>query len=522
MMIDALLYFPFSIFIFLLYFLPGFLIIRFFKKFDGLEKLVLGFVLSTLIIFTLGLIVHILGFEWNFFTLFIPIIILILILSLIKRNIKIDKEAKFLLIIFFALYLFKLLILINIEIFPIGGDWIFHYDLSKIFLAKDWSFSTDRTILYNFILAFFMAIFRSEYWCTQITSVLLNSLILLPTYLIGIKLFNKKIATLSIFLLSITPYTHWLLYTWSKCFAGFFILIIYYFILKRKLNVFVGISAGLSFLVHQFSLLYLIPAVFLVIYKRKEFNLNHKKFLVISTPIIILFLSWFLYNFFVYGSAVSTIFKYYPIAVNGFETLSGKTSQQIWEEFLETPIYKPILTRIINAAIPTIPLIFIIPKLISIYFPFVLPLYKSIDFTQIPWTYHHFQTFAGHVSLLLYFFFCIGFFKLFKDKTTKKDLLILIIGPFILSLFLFGWILPITTSTLLSLIPLLPLIGFWEVEKSKNKNKWILIIFALAILETIIFSYWFGLHVQFSKQVMIHTGNVEYTKLLTVFKIFRY
>ena len=521
-MIDALLYFPLSIFIFILYFLPGYLIIRFFKKFDELEKLVLSFVLSTLIFFSLGLIVHILGLEWNFFSLLIPIIILILILLLIKRDIKIEKEVKFLIIIFFVLYFLKLLILINIEMFPIGGDWILHYDSSEIFLTKDWSFSTDRTILYNFILAFFMAIFRSEYWCAQITSVLISSLILLPTYLIGLKLFNKKIAILSFLLLSITPYAHWILYTWPKCFSGFFILIIYYFILKRKLNVFVGISAGLSFLVHQFSLLYLIPAVFLVIYKRKEFNLNYKNFLIVSIPIIVLFFSWFLYNFFVYGSTVPTIFKYYPIAVNGFETLSGKTSQQIWAEFLKIPIYKPILTRIINAGIPTIPLIFIIPKLISIYFPFVLPLYKSVDFTQIPWTYHHFQTFAGHVSLLLYLFFCIGFFKMFKDKTRKKDLLILIIGPFILSLFLFGWILPITTSTCLSLIPLLPLIGFWEIEKSKNKNKWILIIFVLAILETIIFSYWFGLHVQFSKQVMIQTQNVEYKELLTVFKIFRY
>jgi hypothetical protein len=292
-------------------------------------------------------------------------------------------------------------------------------------------------------------------------------------------------------------------------------------VLKRKLNVFVGISIGLSFLVHQFTLLYLIPAGLLIVYKRKQFNLNHKTFLIVSAPVIIVFFSWFFYNFFVYGSAVSSNFKYYPIAVNGFESLSGKTSQQIWEEFIKIPIYKPILIRAINAVIPTIPLLFIIPKIISIYYPILLPLHKSVDFTQIPWTYHHFQTFAGHISLLLYFFFLIGFFKLFKNNSTKKDLLILITGPFFLTLFLFGWITPVTTSTLLSLTPLLTLIGFWEIEKSMNKNKWILLVFLLAILETIIFSYWFGLHIQFSKEVMIQTGNVEYTKLLTVYKIFR-
>jgi len=521
-MIEALLYFPVSIFIFLIYFLPGFLIIKSFKRFNGLEQLVLGFVLSTLIFFILGSIVHVLGFEWNFFSLLIPIIILILALLSIKRDIKIDKEVKFLLIIFFALYLLKLLISINIEMFPTGGDWAVHYNVSKIFLTKDWSFSTDRTILYNFILAFFMAIFRGEYWCAQITNVLISSLILLPIYLIGLRFFNKKIAILSILLLSITPYAHWFLYMWPKCFAGFFILVIYYFLMKRKLNLFVGISAGLSFLIHQFSLLYLIPAGLFILHKRKQFNLNHRSLLTVSIPIVIVLSSWYCYNFFIHGTEVLTVFKYYPIAVNGYKALYEKTNQQIWEDFLKTPIHKPILTRAINAAVPTIPLIFIIPKLITIYSPIVLPLYKSVDFTQIQWTFHHFQTFAGHISLLLYFFFCIGFFKLFKNKGRKKDLLILIIGPFSLCLFLFGWVAPITTTMCLPLIPLLPLIGFWEIEKSKNKNKWILIVFTLAILETIIFSYWFGLNIQFTKQIAIQTGDVDkYNKLMTVYKIFR-
>ena len=521
-MIGTLLYFPVSIFIFLIYFLPGFLIIKFFKKFDGLEQLVLGFALSTLIFFTLGFFVHALGFEWSFPSLLIPIIILILVLFLIKRDIKIGKEVKFLLAIFFVQYFLRLLILINIEMFPIGGDWLSHYNISKIFLTGDWSLLTNRTFLYNFILAFFMSIFRGEYWCAQITSVLISSLILLPTYLIGLKFFNKKIAILSFLLLSITPYTHWFLYTWPKCFAGFFILITYYFVMKRKLNVFVGISAALSFLTHQYSLLYLIPAGFLFLYKRKQFNLNHRTLLSVSIPMIIALSSWYSYNFFIRGSVEPATFKYYPIAVNGYATLHGKTGQQIWEDFLKTPIYEPFFIRAVNAAIPTIPLIFIIPKLISIFSPIVLPLYKSVDFTQIPWTYHHFQTFPGHISLLLYFFFCIGFFKLFKNKSRKKDLLILIIGPFLLSLFLFGWILPITTSTLLSLTPLLPLIGFWEVEKSKNKNKWILIVFALAIIETIIFSYWFGLNIEFTKQVTIQTGGADkYNELMTVYKIFR-
>jgi len=72
------------------------------------------------------------------------------------------------------------------------------------------------------------------------------------------------------------------------------------------------------------------------------------------------------------------------------------------------------------------------------------------------------------------------------------------------------------------LTPLLPLIGFWEIEKSKNKNKWILIVFALAIIETIIFSYWFGLNIEFTKQVAIQTGGDDkFNKLMTVYKIFR-
>jgi len=520
-MIEALLYFPISILIFFIYFLPGFLITRFLKQFGKLERFVLGFVFSTLIFLIIGLVIHILGFDWNLFTLLIPVVALILILLVIKKEVKISKEVGFLLTIFFIQYVIKLLILINVEMFPLGGDWISHYNIAETFLEKEWSLPTNRTFLYNFILGFFISIFQGEYWCAQITNVLISSLILLPTYLIGLRFFNKKIAILSFVLLSISPYVHWILYTWPKCFAGFLILVVFYFVMKRRLNVFVGISAGLAFLIHQMSLLYLIPIGLFILHKRKEFNLNRQILFLVLIPFIVAFVSWYGYNFFVRGVMVPTVFKYYPIAVGGYETLHEKTSEQIWKEFLETPLHKIFLIRAVNAMTTITPLICIIIKTVSLFYPITLQLYKSVNFTQMPWSYHHIQTIPGQVSLLLYIFVIIGFLKLLKDRSKKKDIPYLTIGVFLLTLFIYSWIVMITADVILPLIPLLVLIGFWGVEKSKNKNKWILLIFLLAIMESLIFLYWFGFNIEFTKRIAIQTGDIEYNKLMSVYKIFR-
>ena len=102
------------------------------------------------------------------------------------------------------------------------------------------------------------------------------------------------------------------------------------------------------------------------------------------------------------------------------------------------------------------------------------------------------------------------------------DILYLIIGPFLLSLFIYSWIEIIGIASGLPLIPILVLIGFWSVKKTNNKSRWILLIFLLAIVESLIFLYWFGLHVEFTKQVAIQTGGTSrWDGLLTVYKIFR-
>ena len=520
-MIDLFLYFLLSFATFFIYFLPGFLISRFFKKFSGVEQLVLGFLLSTLIFFVIGLMAHLLGLGWNSFTLLIPSIVLILILFMIKRDFKISKEAKFLLIIFFIQFFVKLLILPNIEFFPQGGDWKTNYEISKTFINKEWVLSGDRTFLYNYILGFFMSIFQQDYWYAQVVNALLSSIFLLPLYLIGLKFFSKKIAILSFFLLLISPFIHWTLYTWSKLFAGFFILIVYYFIMRRNLNFFVGLSAALAFLIHPFSLLYIIPAGALILYKREEFKLDNKVVSLVLLPLIITVALWYGYSSIV-PSTRPSIFKYYPIAVGGYESLYEKSGQEILDDFINTPPHKIALTRIANAAIPTVPLTFPALKIIGIFSPITVPLYKSVDLQQIPWSYHHLLTFPGHISVLLFAFAALGFFKLFKDKSKKKDLLWLTIGPFLLSLFLFGWIVPLGSNIGLPLSPLLVLIGFWEIEKTKEEKKWIWLIFMLVVLESVVFSYWLGLHIEFTKQVIVQSGSmVEYNKIITAYKLFR-
>jgi hypothetical protein len=227
-----------------------------------------------------------------------------------------------------------------------------------------------------------------------------------------------------------------------------------------------------------------------------------------------------IWNLLEFGTPVaSTYVRYYPFAVNGYETLHEKTPDQIWDEFRAKPISYHIFVRAVNAFIFLFPFTFIIPKTISLFYPIRVTTHKFIDFSQQPWTYHHVQTLAGGLTLLLFFFTCIGFWKLFRNKK-KTDFLWLITLSFFFCILGQGWIQPISRITGVPLVPMSMMIGFNEVLTKKDSKKWIKLIFVFAFVECILFAYAYSLNIEYTRQLAIRANDTRYDQLFTAYKLF--
>jgi len=523
---NAIIYFLYAIAIFIIYFLPGYLISKFhFFKFDKKECILFAFVFSSLLFAAIGLTVHIIGLIWSPILLVIVFFISILLFVYHKKNkTEIFELDKILLIIFLIQYLVFITIQIFIPLYPLGGDHFTYYDSAKVFLNKEWNITIDmrdRAPLYHFLIAFFMAIFGSDFWVAQIASTMMNSLVIIATFYLAEKFFNRKVAILSMLMITVSPLMiESITYVWPKSFLAFFILTFYYLLFTRKINFLFGLVSGLAFIAHPYSVAYIMPGILILFLKTPK-----KNFFPILTfiliPTILLYIPWALANFLQYGSFVASIpIKYYPFAVNGYEKLYEETQAQIWKEFIETPILYIIGIRFVNAFTFLFPLTFFIPKIISLFSPIQIKIHRLVDFSKQPWTYNYVQTLAGGLTFLLFYFTCIGFIKLLKDKK-KRELLIIMILSFIFFTSYIGFIQPLGRMAYVPLVPLSMMIGFNEVLTRKNSKRWIKLIFILAIVECIVFAYFYSLNIDFTKNLAIKANDQRYWDIYTAYKFFR-
>lgn len=519
MIVEYILY---SILTFFFFTLPGFLFVNlnFIKKrFDKLERIVILPVFSVLFFTFIGLVIHFIGLNFTTITLLLPTVFFCAVLLFFSK-IEFSKEVKFFIALFFLQFILKIILQIFIPLFPMGGDWIGHYYESLDFLKPVWTLTidlADRAPLYNLVSAIFLGIFGKDYWVMQIISSLLNSLFLIPTFLIAKKIFNKKVALLSFLFLSITPFAvETSLYTYPKNFAAFFILVFYYLIFtKRIANPLLGISAGLAYLAHPYSLLFTGSGILILLFK-KQFQFNSfLKFIFLASLIV---LPWLLWNFAEFGT-IPSMFKYYPFAVNGYQNLHNESFQQVWSEFISKPLWYIVFIRIVNAAISLTP-IFLLTRIASVFMPVTIQIYKTVSFSNLPWIYHHLQTIFGALTTLLFIFASIEFVRLFKNKKYRYFTWFVIL-PFLFSLVYMGWIEFTAHLIYQPLIPLLVMIGFFGVSKMKNSDKWVKLVFIFAIIESIIFIYWFSLAMEYYKQIAINLGTTgEYENLYTAYKLF--
>jgi len=394
------------------------------------------------------------------------------------------KEWKLLLTVFVLASVFNIIISFFVEIYPLGYDPIEHYQLSLEILKGN--FPTDRTFLYNGILSIFL-FFNQDYWITQVVNAFISNLFIFPLYYIAKSQFSRKIAKYSILLITISPFTIFGIATTPKPLVVFFILIVYYFTLKKEFNKWLLISSILALLTHQLSLFFIIPAFILVL------KGNWKRGTLFSTILVIILAILVIFN-----NRISTMI-YFPIAVNGWESVKGGATPEVWADFYSTPWYKMIGTRVVNFFIPITPLLFPTAKTVNMVYPLVLNIHKTVDFSTQPWAYHYMQSLSGGIGIILYMFAVLGVWRMRKTK-----LLFLIISSYIVCVLFFGYIVPVISSIGLIFFPLFLMIGLTQA-----KDKWMKIIIISLIIELILMFITFGMFIGFTKEVLKASGTID-------------
>jgi len=323
-------------------FIPGYLALRAFTSLKEDEVIATSFGVSFLIFFVLSFTAFLLDIKQQMFNIIGFSLITASLVGYIKfsrKSINItNKESKILLFLFAAYYIHIIAYQALTPVYT-GGfwykDWIIHYGVSQFYLSNGYNIVpylldypiVSRPPLYNLINAFFLSIFGEKFWVFQISSSVLNSVIILSVYLLAKKLFNVKTATLVFVFIFFSPFfLRGSIFTWQKHLATYFIILsLYYYLKIRDENfekarspesiIFCGLFAGLAGLSHQFSYIYLgaLGIDYLLISRFKKFRVSQKGLLLFGISLFVILAPWYLWGSYSYG-LIETIFANPSIA----------------------------------------------------------------------------------------------------------------------------------------------------------------------------------------------------------------
>lgn len=549
-LIELVLYFLYAIAMIPIFFISGFLTSLLFKRLDSLGKITISFFFSTLWILIIVIAYHYAGFSASPFIL-IPYCLLSLFLFLIVRKelirFRIDKEIRIIIVLFVIFFLIKITAQIFIKYYPAGADYIGHYKTVLFFLEPEWKLPDSyvnpeiqiylpyRNPGFYMLLSFFLSIFGSSFWVCQLAATLVNTVFIFPAYCIAKHIFNKKIALLTIIFVSIIPFVETSIYMHSKMAVAYFIFLFFYlFVTKKASPYLLGSIAGLGFMIHQSALVFVIavavPYLFEIIKKRSrsEFLSAIKMALAFS----IVLLPWLGINYMKYGTLFTSEYDFFPLYTTNYGS-GSYTLSELWENFKNTSSLYIVGARVINTVTFVTPIILIF-KIVALFFPFTLITGKTnpplpVNFASgrdLPWAYHYYHTLPGILTMFMFIFVAMGFFKLWKYN---KKLFYFVFIPIVLTILWFGWVvLAVLRSGIPEIVPILVMVGFWEICKRKNSKKIIKLIFILAFVELAIFSLFYSWHIASAEQIALerkdnpkYKYNInEYEKLFSAYKLF--
>lgn len=502
-LINLSIYWLYISIVFLISFIPGLAFAGCFKNLSFLEKLSISFGFSFIII---TLLVPFFAFKLHLLAQLIfagIIIISIWYLLKIKSEFRFDRDVKFIALVFVFGLISKFLLQIQWEYPVMGGDWFWHtFSLPYIFEQGNWMPPRDRTQLFSILIYSIQKLLGTsfyQYWVSQIISVVINSVYLFPAYLIAKKAFGERVARISALFMLVTPFLIFnTVYTWPKNAAMYGVLMMIYFLFFSELNMklrysLAGFFGGLGFWFHNYAIFYIGIAILLLIYKEKMYvkhisknvfnDIRLKKlfcFLLVSLIVIAPYFVW-VYSY--YGTFFTSKFVYYPFAVKGYESALRGDKQELLDSFYSTPVKEIIMIRVSNAIVTLTPA--------------ALPINPvATSFHTYNPIYYYSHDYPGSLSTLMYLVVMVWFIKYILGKT-KTDTVIVsfIVFPFLINLFLWGWLeWGLVNQILHPTIPLLILLGINELLKVNNKIKNILVyvVFIGSFAENLIYAVLIG------------------------------
>jgi hypothetical protein len=483
--------------ILLILFIPGFAIANRFKNLSTIEKLGVSFGFSFSI---LAILVPFFAFKLDFLArlLFAGIMIASLWYLLNRRSeLKFEIDAKFLLFVL-VISLVSRYFLQTLWEYPVmGGDWFGHaFERPFRFETGNWSPERDRTLLFSIVIYAghkLLGISLYQYWFSQIISVAVNSVYIIPAYLIAKKAFGEWVAKTSALFMLVTPFLIFnTLYTWPKNAAMYCVLMMIYFLFFSEHDIklrypLAGFFAGLGFWFHNYAVFYVGIAVLLLIYKEKMYRgllskncfENLKRFSYFLAALLLVLAPYLAWMYSYYGTFSTTRFIYYPFATT-YALATDGTPREILNTFHETPINELVTNRLVNAIVTLTPAALPINPIARSF-----PTYNPI--------YYYSHDYPGALSFLMYLAVLIWFLRYILGKR-KTDMVLVsfLVLPLVINLILWGWRdWGLVGQILHPTIPILIMLGINEVGSINNlrlKTLFTYFMFTGALVEGVIYS----------------------------------
>jgi hypothetical protein len=152
------------------------------------------------------------------------------------------------------------------------GDWWEHYAIAQVYLGTGTGYSTvwfgdynlaSRTPLFNLAAAFALSVFGDRFWVYQVASTFLNSLFLVPRYLLARTLCGVRAALLCAGLVFFDTWlVHQGTFTWTKLSCAYLLLLALGFSIRFRATGDIrllytsALCGALAFMAHQTAAYY--------------------------------------------------------------------------------------------------------------------------------------------------------------------------------------------------------------------------------------------------------------------------
>jgi len=160
------------------------------------------------------------------------------------------------------------------------GDWAAQFERARYYhdghtdvpLYFEWEPVFAKPFLTHLVASFFFRLFGPHYYVFQLAMGVMNAMVLLGVYLLARRLLGVKNALVATAILPLVPSVcKHLVYTWPKLNAAYFLFLSLYFYLmlqryvatgrkehRRRAAVLCGFMAGLAYLSHYYTLLFML------------------------------------------------------------------------------------------------------------------------------------------------------------------------------------------------------------------------------------------------------------------------